>query len=367
MIRILHAVGGMNRGGIETWLMHVLRGIDRRRFQVDFLVHTEQACAYDEEARALGSRIIPCAHPHRPWRYLRDLDRVLREHGPYDVVHSHLHRFSGIVLRAAEGRGVPIRIAHSHVAGIDRAAGPLRRGYLRLAGRWVQRHATLGLAASVQAAQDLFGERWRDDPRWRVLVYGIDLSPFTVAPERPRVRAELGIAPDAVVLGHVGRFEPQKNHGFLLDIMAAARRIDPRVRPLLVGDGPLRPQMERRAAKLGLRATFTGSRPDVPRLMQGAMDAFVFPSRFEGLGLVLVEAQAAGLPVITSDVVPPEATVADQAVRRVSLSESPEVWARAALAARPPDRRGCLSAVTASPFNLVATIDRLLTNYEPAR
>jgi glycosyltransferase involved in cell wall biosynthesis len=365
-IRILHAVGSMDRGGIETWLMHVLRRIDSRRFRMDFLVHTRRPGAYDDEIRALGSRVIPCPHPHRPWRYLPALERVLREHGPYDVVHGHLHHFSGLVLRAARRRGVPVRIAHSHVSAMDQDAGPLRRIYLRTTGRWLDASATLGLACSAQAAAGLFGQIRRGDPRWRVLSYGLDLTPFRSAPPRDRVRAELGFAPDEVVFGHVGRFDPQKNHAFLLEIMAAARRIDPRVRPLLVGDGPLRPQIERRSAQLGLRSVFTGSRPDVPRLMLGAMDALVFPSLFEGLGLVLVEAQAAGLPVVTSDVVPDEATVVREAVRRVPLTEPAEAWARAALAIPRPDARRCLDTVMRSPFNLDANLNRLLVFYEAA-
>jgi glycosyltransferase involved in cell wall biosynthesis len=134
-----------------------------------------------------------------------------------------------------------------------------------------------------------------------------------------------------------------------------------------MGDGPLRPWVERRAAELGLRAVFTGSRGDVPRLMLGAMDAFVFPSRFVGLGLAMVEAQAAGLPVIAADVIPAEATVVDQAVRRVSLRDPAEVWARAALEAGPLDRRRCLEAVTASSFNIATTIDRVLACYQGVR
>ena len=176
-----------------------------------------------------------------------------------------------------------------------------------------------------------------------------------------------GWQPDDRVLGHVGRFDQQKNHAFLLEIMAAAIRIDSRVRPLLVGDGPLRPEMERRAVRLGLRPIFTGSRPDVPEIMLGAMDAFVFPSLFEGLGLVLVEAQAAGLPVVTSDVVPVEATVVSETVRRLSLADSADSWARAALDAPRPDRGRCLEAVTASPFNLAANFDRLLASYTSSR
>ena len=353
----------MDRGGIETWLMHVLRRVDRQRFRMDFLVHTRRTCAYDDEIRARGSRIIHGPHPHRPWRYFSELERVVHDHGPYDVVHSHLHHFNGLVLRVAKRCGVPIRIAHSHVADMDSNAGPLRRLYLRAADRWLQTNATLGLACSAQAAADLFGKIGLSDPRWHVLSYGIDIAPFGLPPQRERVRAELGLAPDDLVLGHVGRFDPQKNHAFLLEVLAAALRINARVRPLLVGDGPLRPEIERRAARLGLRAIFTGSRPDVPRLMLGAMDVLVFPSLFEGLGLVLVEAQAAGLPVVTTDVLPPEATVVAEAVRRVSLTESAEVWARAALTMPQPNQRHCLDAVAASPFNLDANLDRLLFFY----
>ena len=94
-IRILHVVGGMNRGGVETWLMHVLRNIDRDRFRMDFLVHTTMPCVYDEEVRAFGSKIIPCLSPFLPWRYATNFTRILREYGPYDVVHSHVHPFTG--------------------------------------------------------------------------------------------------------------------------------------------------------------------------------------------------------------------------------------------------------------------------------
>ena len=100
-VRVLHVLGGMNRGGVETWLMHVLRHIDRNRFRMDFLVHTVNPCAYDDEIHSLGSEIIPCLHPSRPWTYVRNFKRILREHGPYDVVHSHVHHFSGHILRLA--------------------------------------------------------------------------------------------------------------------------------------------------------------------------------------------------------------------------------------------------------------------------
>ena len=112
-IRILHVVGGMNRGGIETWLMHILRHIDRDRFQMDFLVHTTSSCAYDQEILSLGSQIIPCCQPSQPWLYALNFRRILREYGPYDIVHSYVHHFSGYVLLLAKLALQPLHLVSS--------------------------------------------------------------------------------------------------------------------------------------------------------------------------------------------------------------------------------------------------------------
>ncbi|NEQ28454.1 MAG: glycosyltransferase family 1 protein, partial [Microcoleus sp. SIO2G3] len=157
-LRILHVVASMNRGGIETWLMDILRHIDRDRFQMDFLVHTTQPCAYDEEIRSFNSQIIPCLHPSRPWTYASNFKRILREYGPYDIVHTHVHLFSGYVLRLARQAGVPVRIAHTHTdtSSIDAKAGWFRRMYYNLAKSWINHHATVGLGTSFKAVADLF-------------------------------------------------------------------------------------------------------------------------------------------------------------------------------------------------------------------
>jgi hypothetical protein len=110
-IRILHVVGSLDTGGRETWLMHVLRRIDRDRYQFDFLTHATKPCFYDDEIKSLGCRILPCLqHSSRPWQYAWDFLRILKEYGPYDVVHSHVHHFSGLPLMLAHHAGVPVRI-----------------------------------------------------------------------------------------------------------------------------------------------------------------------------------------------------------------------------------------------------------------
>jgi glycosyltransferase involved in cell wall biosynthesis len=371
-IRILHVVGAMNQGGTETWLMHVLRQTDRDRFQMDFLVHTPRRAVYDDEIESLGSRILRCLHPQRPVRYARALARILREHGPYDVVHGHPYHYSGWVLRTADAVGVPVRIAHSHndYSRVDSEAPLLRRCYLALTRHWIARHATHGLAASEQAASSLFGPDWRSDPRWQVLYCGIHLPPFRQHVDQKTVRAELNIPADAFVVGHVGRFQKQKNHAFLVNVAKETARRHPNVRLLLIGDGPLRPAVERQVAESGLadRVIFAGLRPDVARLMLGAMDAFVLPSLHEGLGLVLVEAQAAGLPCILTDSLPEEVDLVRPLVRRLSLSESPSTWADAvSQMASDPSRIAqaeALAVVERSPFNIGVGVETLETFYD---
>ncbi len=366
-IRILHVLGGMTWGGVETWLLHVLRHIDRERFHMDFLVHTDQPCPHDDEVRALGGAIIPCLDPSRPWLYARNFNRIMREHGPYDVVHSHVHHYSGYVLLLAGRAGVPVRLAHSHndTSRNEARAGMLRRRYLKVMEQWIHRYATGGLAASRAAALDLFGPEWAEDARWRVLHYAVDLDGLRATVEPNSARAELGIPADAFVIGHAGRFAEQKNHAFLVDIAAAVAARDANARVLLVGDGPLLPDIERQVARTGLadRVVFVGARYDVPRLMQGAMDVFLLPSFYEGLPVALIEAQALGLPCVYSDVVTEEADAVARLVRRVSLSQPPSVWADTILAVRDAaqvtGRRDALGYLEKTSFDIRTSIGRL--------
>jgi glycosyltransferase involved in cell wall biosynthesis len=353
--------------------MHILRHADRDLFQMDFLVHTAHPCPYDDEVRALGGKIIPCLHPARPWNYARNFRRALAAHGPYHIVHSHVHHYSGYVLRLAWRAGVPVRIAHSHVDVMPQDATPslVRRAYLATGKRWICRHATIGLACSRTAADALFGPRWRDEARLSLLYYGIDPEPFR-ADANGSVKAELGLPPDTFVIGHVGRFDEQKNHRFLLEIIHDVAKAEPRSRLLLIGVGSLQPVIKRRAAELGLAShvIFAGLRSDVPRVLRGAVDAFVMPSFYEGLGIAALEAQAAGVPSFLTDTIPPEADVVPQLVKRLSLSQPAGAWATALLAARreprPVSPAEALAAVERSPFNICKGVAELQQVYASA-
>ncbi|MDJ0734636.1 MAG: glycosyltransferase family 1 protein [Nostocaceae cyanobacterium] len=372
-IRILHVVGGMVRGGIETWLMHILRHIDRDRFHMDFLVLTPEPCAYDEEIRALGSRVIPCPLQRwLPWIFAANFPKILEEYGPYDIVHSHVHHFSGYILRLAKQAGVSLCIAHSHndTSSQEAKAGLYRRLYCQLTEFWITRHATLGLGCSCKAAADLFGAEWGTDPRWQILYYGIDLTPFENVVDSQAVRAELGIPADAFVIGHVGRFHPQKNHQFLIAIAAEIAKREPKMRLLLLGEGYLQPKIRQQVLQMGLgdKVIFAGSRPDVPRLMLGAMDVFLLPSLHEGLPLVLLEAQAAGLPCIFTDVITREVNTVQPLINRLSLSQPAQVWAETVIAQKQKvsniTKNYALALVKQSPFSIETSVQNLENIYQ---
>jgi glycosyltransferase involved in cell wall biosynthesis len=379
-IRVLHVLDGLDRGGIETWLVRVLRHIDRDRFPTDVLVTGPRPGAYTDEARALGVVVIPCLNvpvermfrPLRPlwlFHYARSLGRILRERGPYAIVHSHFDP-CGLPLRCAHRAGVPVRIAHSHDSSpeLGYRGRLVRRCFLPLARRWIVAHATLGLGVSRRAAAARFGPHWDQDARWRTFPCGIDLRPFAQAVNRQAVRRELGLPDDAFVVGHVGRFHQDKNHSLLIDVAAELARRMPRFRLVLVGDGPLRAAITHKVAGAGLadRVHFLGVRADVPRLMLGAFDVFALPSRCEGLGLVLVEAQAAGLPCVISDAVPDEAVAVPPLVCRVPAGAPAAAWVDAVLvfADSPPpvSRADAFARIGASPLNIdnnAAALERL--------
>jgi glycosyltransferase involved in cell wall biosynthesis len=328
-MRVLHVVGGPNRGGAETWLVQVLRRLDRDCYKFDFLVHSNEHYAYEDEVVSLGSRVIRCLSPNNLPRYAMNFRRVLKEYGPYDCVHSHVHDYSGIVLALAAFNDVPIRVVQSHLDSrpVDALAGTARRIYLKVMRQLIARYATIGTAVSAKAGDCLFPPNWRSRGNWRLDPLGIDLEPFMVDVDRARVRKSLGIPDGALVIGHVGRFQEQKNHTFLADIAAQFLRIRPDAVFVLIGEGSLRPAIEARVNEEGLARNFLflGVRSDVPKLMKGAFDAFLFPSLYEGLPLTVLEAQAAGLPCLISDSVSSEGDT--RLVFRESLSNSPEVWA----------------------------------------
>lgn len=339
--KVLHILASMSRGGVETWLMHVLRNIDRSQFELHFLLNTEREGDYDREVRSLGGRIHYGAHPGAPRRYAREFQAVVQEHGPFAVVHSHVYWYSGYVMRVAHGAGIPIRIAHSHTATSAPRFKLHRQGYQAVMRFLIWKYATHRIAISRAAGEALFG-RAPERP-FTVLYYGIDFKPFLQRQSSEESKRRLGISPSRKVVGHVGRFVPVKNHAFTVNLFSqlVASGVDAHL--LLVGDGPLLAPIKAELQSRGLleRCTLAGSQADVVPFVS-AMDAFVLPSLWEGFGLAALESQAAGVPVIASAAVPEEVSAIPRLVQRVPLSAGADGWAAAVrrLLEQPDHRRG---------------------------
>ena len=373
--RILHIVSAFNMGGVKTWLIHVLRHIDSKSYQIDILAQKpKESYASENEIRSLGSRLIACPRRGKPWVISRRLARVLREYGPYDVIHCNVpHYTGGLALRVAARYQVPIRIVHSHDqrnSGVYHTRNRfVHQFYSCLRKYYTDKYATNCLAVSKAAGKCRFGPDWETDPRSGILHLGIDLNPFSAKFDRNAVRHELSIPSDVTVIGHVGRFAKSKNHDFLVEVVARILERNSKVWVLLVGEGKHKSATEEKARQLGIlpRTTFAGPRDDIARVMKGAMDILLFPSLGEGLGIVVTEAQAAGLPCVISDTVPKEADIFPGLITRVGLEQSLKVWVDAvmnAISKGRGDPEKALKAVRQSPFNIENNIERLEKIYQ---
>ena len=369
-VRVLHSVGHLLRGGIEKWLFQTLPS-QRSQCEHHILVRTAEEEAFTSAFREAGIPVWVCSSFANPVRYARDFKRLVKEHGPYDILHVHGSSFSGLLtLALARSAGIPRAIVHSHndVRPLLKDRGYLYRAYVAVVLRTYRALADFGFAASKLAAESMFGPQWGRDKRWELLYYGVDCKPFA-KPKDVAMRARLGIAEDAFVIGHVGRFHEQKNHSFLIEVVQAAVAMSPGIRCLLIGDGPLREEVTADVHRRGLQNhfTFVADTLAVSDYMTSVMDCFVFPSRYEGLGLVVVEAQAAGLPCLISDRVPSEAIVDASLVRVLPLERSPVEWAEATLGLQSSQRDshvlGALSRVENSHFNLDRSVSTLQARY----
>lgn len=356
MIRILHIVSYMQRGGLETFLMNCYRHIDREQMQFDFIVHRSFRADYDDEIESLGGKIyrLPRLNPFNPG-YKKALLDFFHSHPEYRIVHCHLDCMSALPLAAAKQCGVPVRIAHSHNSNQDRDwKYPLKRFYMK---------RIPGVATHFFACSQAAGAWMFPGQPVQVVNNGIDAEKFGYSPKfREEVRRELNLA-DNLVLGHIGRFVPQKNHAFLLDVFRQVHRRNPNTRLLLVGEGPMEAQIREKAAKLGLAEAviFLGVRSDVERLLQG-MDVFVLPSLYEGLGIVAVEAQASGLQCVLSDQVPSECKMTDN-ITFLPLEESPECWAETILSLDTTARTSQSEKIRSAGFDIQTTAQWLTDFY----
>lgn len=325
--KILHIFRQMNRAGAELRTLDIMRNIDRERYCLQFCVLSGLPGDLDTEIRQLGGDVLPCRlGVGFPLRFRR-----LLQGSGFGAVHSHVHYFSGLILRLAQDSGVPVRIAHFRNTSDGHPTTLRRKIQRRLMRRLIDNHATDIIACGNAVMEAAWRRDWRSDARCRVIPNGLDLTAFSTEPEATSIRREFGLPDDARICIHVGRIEPQKNHGKIASVFCRLAQREPRAHLLLVGRGEPEANARLRQAFLhgGVldRVVFTGVRSDVPRLLMAA-DIMLFPSAWEGLPGAVLEAMAAGTPVLGSDI-PPIREIARSfdAVSTLSLSESDDEWA----------------------------------------
>lgn len=327
--RILHIVSALELGGAETLIMNVYRNIDRNKIQFDFVTHSDNKGDLEEEVECLGGRIyrIPSLGQLGAFAYVKRLLEVMKTY-PYWAIHSHTDFQGGFPALAAKIIGIENRICHSHSTNWNKGSNVKDKMILSFLKFLIRLSASNYCSCSIEAAQFLFGERVVAKGKASVLNNGIDVDVFNYSSEsRERFLKEHHLKKDTKLIGHIGRFSESKNHRFLLAVVKQLVAIDDRFVAVLVGDGPQKDQIIQEAEKLGIRnnCIFLGIRKDIPRLMN-TFDVFLFPSLFEGFGIVTIEAQCAGTPCVISDTVPKETDMGLGLATYVSLDSSKDVW-----------------------------------------
>ena len=331
MIRVLHIVHALTRGGgLSNFVMNYYRNIDRDKIQFDFVYFRDASATFDEEIKMLGGRVYKWKEPDVKGKYIRSVEKFFDDHrGEYTAIHCHalfaVAAYSGI----AKKHGVKNIIAHSHNVGYGKngVVRKLRNCAFVLACRYYSTHK---LACSENAAIFMFGNKAYINNKIVIIPNAVNCQQFFFdLSVRNKTREELGIG-DEFIVGHVGGFAKQKNHRFLIELFKKYLSINPNAKLLLVGgdgiaSGSTLPEIKDYVSKIGIsdRVIFTGIRSDVNSLMM-AMDIFVFPSTFEGFGLVLVEAQSSGLFCLASDNIPKDAKCTEN-VTFLSLNDM-DLW-----------------------------------------
>ena len=323
-IRVAHVMGKMMSGGVESIIMNYYRHIDKDKVQFDFIVDEDSTVIPIDEIEKLGGKVIMVPPYQKLHKYMIKLAKVFKEN-EYQIVHSNINALSVFPMMAAKIAGVKIRIAHNHSTSNNKEIKiTLVKNVLKPFSKIFPNKY---FACSELAGKWLFGEDFYNEGRVKLIKNAIDISKFIYNEDkRTCIRKEMELE-DKFVIGHVGRFMFQKNHDFLIEIFNEVNKIDNNVYLLLIGEGELENSIYEKVEKLGLtsKVKFLGIRDDVNDIMQ-AMDVFVFPSRYEGLGMVAVEAQAAGLKTIVSDEIPIEAKVTEL-LEYCNLEQTPKEWA----------------------------------------
>jgi len=358
MIKILYVNGGtMDRGGVSTFMMNVYEKMHSEKIQIDFLVHTLSKGVRDEDILNLGGKIfrVP-ARGKNPLKNYRQIKQIMLD-GNYDVVHAHADAGNSTILSIAKECDIPIRISHCHNTNYTNKS-LLKKFLNEQLKKQIPRYATHLWACSEKAGEWLYGNH-----SFEVIPNAIDVQKFIYSPQLSKdLRKELNLE-NKFVIGHVGRFDYQKNHDFLLKVFAEVVHEREDAHLVLIGKGELEEVIKKQANQLGIldKISFLGESSNVNKLIN-VFDVGVFPSLFEGFSIAMVEMQVNGLPLVVSDTVPSEINLTDN-IRFLSLDETVKYWCETILEIKERDT-GAVDKIIAKGYNLSDMVNKLTKTYE---
>lgn len=325
MTRVLYVHGGLlNTGGTESVMMNFYRNIDREKVHIDFLLHGFGKAVYDDEIISSGGKIFNVVPKgQNPVENTKQIREIIKN-GNYDVVHSHMDAGNAQILKIAKELNVPLRISHSHNTATQ-TSNPLKKVFNEFEKKKIYKYATHLFACSDLAGKWLYG-----DKAFTVINNAIDVQKFDYSDIlRAEMRKSLGLSDSDTVIGHIGRFSYQKNHEKLISIFNCYLKSNPNAFLIMIGEGETKDDTKKTVKNLEIdkNVIFVEPNGEINKYMQ-AMDCFVMPSRFEGLPVVTVEAQAAALPIVISDTVSKKCALTDL-VSFVPLEADDSVWREA--------------------------------------
>jgi glycosyltransferase involved in cell wall biosynthesis len=351
----------MNRGGSESMIMEVYRNIDRDKIQFDFVVHIDESCDFDREIEELGGKTyrVPPYTIKNHITYKKAFNELFRANkNAWIVLHGHAYNTAFIYLSVAKKYGLHT-IIHSHNTSRDGGMKGIMKDFFRLFNRKSADHY---FACSNAAGKFLYGDKNCSANNYYLFKNAVDAKKLIFSINgRAEIRRALSLE-EKLVIGHVGSFKAQKNHEFLISIFNEIHKREKNAVLLLIGDGELRGLIEEKACSLNLSDSvlFLGVRPDIPDILQ-AMDIFLFPSLYEGLGIALIEAQASGLPSLASDTIPQEVKLVPE-LEMFSLNKTASEWADKLLSMREFPRRDTYNEIVRAGYDIKDNV-KWLENY----
>ena len=361
-IRILNLFTIMNRGGAETMVMNYYRNIDRSKIQFDFMVHRSERGAYDDEIEALGGKIYRMCpiFPQNFAKYKKMLQSFFDEHPEYKIIHSHMSELGCFAFLETRKRDDITRICHAHNAPNIKSMTSYEKLQLLMRNYFKHRmrpYTDKYFICGYDAGDWLFGKKNRD--KFIMMNNAVDAQKFRYSEEtRKEIRSSLGIE-DKFTVVNVGRFNQQKNHGFLIDIFENIKKKNPDSVLLLAGNGELEEKIREKvkSKKLDDSVIFLGLRSDIDKILQGC-DVFLFPSLYEGLPVTMVEAQSSGIKCVISDGVPSQCIMTEN-VEVIPLAEDADLWAEKVLTYKSYERKDMYEEIVSAGFDIKANAKEL--------